>query len=273
MLGAVLPVLSQPSPIPHPGKSPVHVVPSFVANVTKVTGHTMFPPIKEFSTWKGKHWASVVSGSYLTISDNYVDLNIFNDSVGGFYQWQVQDWNQNGTSYCIGPWHRAAKSAKEFIAQPQIPAIAIDHGMESHVGRDGRTNVSARHFSWNQTDVPSACALEKTDIWLVPVKMDAADESNGTAAVQHWAPLEMINDDSGCDWGVDLIKTTWTAFRPFDRAKDSKAFALPSGCTPEAPLCQHVCSGGQKCVIDGSDDPHQAYCPCQDIAYCSEWAK
>ena len=123
--------------------------------------------------------------------------------------------------------------------------------------------ISARHFSWNRTNVPSECALEKTDLWVIPASMP--DDGK-----QLWAPLAMLNDDSGCDWGYDIIKTYWTAFRPFDPATDSSAFAPPRGCSPEAPACGDVCHG-DKCTIDGDEGSSNAYCPCASIAFCPQW--
>ena len=55
----------------------------------------------------------------------------------------------------------------------------------------------------------------------------------------------MINNDTGCDWNFDVIKTYWTGVRAYNDALDGpmmgldgpKALLAPYHCKPVAPAC------------------------------------
>lgn len=258
---------AQPTPIPNPGKSPIRMIESYACNITTITKIGPQAPRQGWS----HHFVDAASGAYAARSDPDLDVHVYHPETRGFYDWQVQDWASNGTYYCVGPYHEAAPDKGGYSLQVAVPHVAYDHGMERVKGRDNATLVAARHFSWNQTNVPEGCAFEGVDLWVLPIG-DPADAT--------WAPLYMKNTDTGCDWISDTVETYWTGYRPFDAASDAKMVAMPPGCAtvaPPCPKCDLDCSNcvhgptPATCEAFGSD-PAAASCPCMSVATCAEWA-
>ena len=245
------------------------MIQSFACNVTTITQIGPQAPRRGAA----RHYSDAAGGAYATRSDpDDIDVRVYHPETRGFYDWQVQDWSSNGTVWCAGPYHEAAAGARDYSPQVVVPHVAYDHGMERVRGRDNATLVSARHFSWNQTNVPEGCAFEGTDLWVLPIG-DPADET--------WAPLFMKNTDTGCDWISDTVETYWTGYRPFDAASDAREVAMPPGCAPVAPPCPKCdldcsnCVHGPApaaCEVDDDGHPESATCPCMSIATCAEWA-
>lgn len=261
---------AQPTPVPDPGRSPIPLVQDFVAEITVLTWNNAMGPPKHPTRGWSKIYADTARGRYLTASDPDKNYYEFRPDVRGSLNWQVQDWDGNGTVGCVGPYHEGYDDKGAFAPQVKIPETAVDHGMARTLGRDNATAVSARRFSWNQTNVPEGCAFEGVDLYLLPLE--------GNASL--WAPLYMVNTDTGCEWRSDTIKTYWTSVAPLSDA-DRALLAMPAGCAavaPPCPKCNVDCTkctyptAPAACEVDDPDHPEAATCPCRSVATCSEWA-
>ena len=261
---------AQPTPVPDPGQAPVPLVQSFVAEVTVLTWNNAVGPRPPTRGWS-RIYSDAARGRYNTASDPEQNYYEYQPEVRGFMNWQVQDWDGNGTATCAGPYHQGASSPLAFAPQIRVPHFATDHGMERIPGRDNKTLTSARRFSWNQTNVPEGCAFEGVDLWLLPFDGNASE----------WAPLYMLNTDTGCDWRSDTIKTWWTSVRAIADG-DRAHLAMPDGCdavAPPCPKCDVDCGNcttaktPATCELFDPDHPESASCPCRSIATCGEWSR
>lgn len=264
-------VVAQPTPIPNPGTSPIDMISSYAANITTATWHGLTGHMEGPAYGWSRHFADEIKGAYMTRSDPDANLYEYHPAVRGFLNWQVSDWSSNGTVSCVGPVHYPSKDKAAYAMMVRVPAVAYDHGLEKVRGRDNATLVDARRFSWNQTNVPEGCAFEGVDLWVLPV--DATT----------WAPLFMVNADTGCDWYNDRVETRWTGVRPLDAKVDGPSLQRPAACpavAPPCPKCDSACDAKScvfgdapaPCDVDDPAHPEAATCPCRSVATCAEWA-